>query len=146
MGPLIPLFWTSGDICPGFQSQGEVACTLSCLHASDGSKGGRRGCAPPPGGQNFFIFMQFLVKIDKIIGWCPSLGVGAPSSGKSWICHCMLSSDSTSGATPAGLLAACMVTHHVLYMLSFRFAEIGCWGSNRGSPDQYTDTLPTWPP
>ena len=21
-GPLIPLFWTSGDICPGFQSQG----------------------------------------------------------------------------------------------------------------------------
>ena len=22
MGPLIPLFWTSGDICPGFQSQG----------------------------------------------------------------------------------------------------------------------------
>ena len=20
--PLIPLFWTSGDICPGFQSQG----------------------------------------------------------------------------------------------------------------------------
>ena len=22
MGPLIPLFWTSGDVCPGFQSQG----------------------------------------------------------------------------------------------------------------------------
>ena len=31
MGPLIPLFWTSGDICPGFQSQGELlfACFLS---------------------------------------------------------------------------------------------------------------------
>ena len=31
MGPLIPLFWTSGDICPGFQSQGEslFACFLS---------------------------------------------------------------------------------------------------------------------
>ena len=28
MGPLIPLFWTSGDICPGFQSQGG-----SLLHA-----------------------------------------------------------------------------------------------------------------
>ena len=22
MGPLIPLVWTSGDFCPGFQSQG----------------------------------------------------------------------------------------------------------------------------
>ena len=22
MGPLIPLFWTSGDVCPRFQSQG----------------------------------------------------------------------------------------------------------------------------
>ena len=22
MGPLIPLFWTSGDVCPVFQSQG----------------------------------------------------------------------------------------------------------------------------
>ena len=29
--PLIPLFWTSGDVCPGFQSQGGVTCTLSCL-------------------------------------------------------------------------------------------------------------------
>ena len=28
-GSLIPLFWTSGDICPGFQSQGG----FSCLHA-----------------------------------------------------------------------------------------------------------------
>ena len=31
VGPLIPLFWTSGDVCPGFQSQSGVACTLSCL-------------------------------------------------------------------------------------------------------------------
>ena len=30
MGPLIPLFWTSGDICPGFQSQGgSLACCLT---------------------------------------------------------------------------------------------------------------------
>ena len=26
VGPLIPLFWTSGDICPGFQSQGGFPC------------------------------------------------------------------------------------------------------------------------
>ena len=39
---------------------------------SGGSKGGRRGRAPPPpGGQNVFIFMQFSAKIDKIIGWRP---------------------------------------------------------------------------
>ena len=25
MGPLTPLFWTSGDVCPGFQSQSGVA-------------------------------------------------------------------------------------------------------------------------
>ena len=24
---------------------------------------------PPPGGHNFFIFMQFSAKIDKFIGW-----------------------------------------------------------------------------
>ena len=28
VGPLIPLFWSSGDVCPGFQSKGG-----SCLHA-----------------------------------------------------------------------------------------------------------------
>ena len=26
MGPLIPLFWTSRDVCPGFQSQGGFPC------------------------------------------------------------------------------------------------------------------------
>ena len=30
VGPLIPLFWTSGDVCPGFQSQ----VGSPCLHAS----------------------------------------------------------------------------------------------------------------
>ena len=29
MGPLIPLFWISGDVCPGFQSQGGSLCVLS---------------------------------------------------------------------------------------------------------------------
>ena len=32
MGPLIPLFWISGDVCPGFQSQGGslFACFVLC--------------------------------------------------------------------------------------------------------------------
>ena len=51
-----------------------------------GSKGGRQGRAPPPGGPNSFIFMQFLAKIWKIIA---ILGVGAPPWGKSWIRHCL---------------------------------------------------------
>ena len=32
MGPLIPLFWTSGDVCPGFQSKGgSLVCFLTCV-------------------------------------------------------------------------------------------------------------------
>ena len=32
MGPLIPLFWTSGDVCPGFHSQGgSLAWILACV-------------------------------------------------------------------------------------------------------------------
>ena len=38
MGPLIPLFWTSGDACPRFQSQGgSLACMLRRLQAMDSS-------------------------------------------------------------------------------------------------------------
>ena len=40
-----------------------------------GSKGGSQGRAPPPGGPNSFIFMQFSAKMWKIIA---ILGVGAP--------------------------------------------------------------------
>ena len=36
MGPLIPLLWTSGDVCPGFQSQGG----FPCLHASSPAHNG----------------------------------------------------------------------------------------------------------
>ena len=33
VGPLIPPFWTSGDVFPGFQSQdGFLANMLLCLH------------------------------------------------------------------------------------------------------------------
>ena len=36
MGPLISLFWTSGDVCPGLKSQaGSLACVLPRLHAMD---------------------------------------------------------------------------------------------------------------
>ena len=45
-------------------------------------QGGGQG--RPPGGSNSFIFMQFSTKNWKIIAL---LGVGAPSSGKSWIRH-----------------------------------------------------------
>ena len=32
MGLLIPLFWTSGDVYPGFHSQGgSLACFLACV-------------------------------------------------------------------------------------------------------------------
>ena len=32
VGLLIPLFWTSGDVCSGFQSQGgSLACFLTCV-------------------------------------------------------------------------------------------------------------------
>ena len=39
VGPLIPLFWISGDICPHFQSQGgsltRVLCRLCATDSSD---------------------------------------------------------------------------------------------------------------
>ena len=32
LGPLIPVLWTSGDVYPGFQSQGgSLACFLACV-------------------------------------------------------------------------------------------------------------------
>ena len=51
-------------------------------------RGGARDVRPPPGGPNSFNFMQFLGKFGKIVCWRPPWGVGAPSSGKSWIRHC----------------------------------------------------------
>ena len=54
---------------------------------SGGSKGGRQGRAPPPGGQNSFIFMQFLT---KKIGSRTHFGSWRPPWGKFWIHHCRL--------------------------------------------------------
>ena len=86
-GPLIPLFWTSGDVCPGF----------------------------------------FKARVDSLARFLA----------------CALFLRFTSGATPANILTASMVTHNIPYMVSL--AEVGCQGSNRWSPDQHTDVLPTWP-
>ena len=57
------------------------------MQTSGGSKGtpGTR-----PQGPNSFNFMQFLGKFGKIVCWRAPWGVGAPSSGKSWIRHCKL--------------------------------------------------------
>ena len=47
VGPLIPLFWTSGDVCPGFQSQGgSLVCMLPCLHTTDASDSQVSGVTP----------------------------------------------------------------------------------------------------
>ena len=57
---------------------------------SGGSKGGARD-PRPPGGLHSFNFMQFLGKFGKIVCWRPPPpGSCAPSSGKSWIRHCLL--------------------------------------------------------
>ena len=57
---------------------------ISMSEISGGSKGGARD-APPPGGPNSFIFMQFSAKIigshTHFGSWRP------PPSGKSWIRH-----------------------------------------------------------
>ena len=34
MGPLIPLFWTSDDVSPGFQSQGALSPAACSCHLS----------------------------------------------------------------------------------------------------------------
>ena len=47
-----------------------------------GSRGGAQGRAPPPLGQIFFIFMQFLGKIGQIVCWRPPpLGLAPPRLG-----------------------------------------------------------------
>ena len=45
-------------------------------------RGGAGDARPPLAGQNFFIFMQFSAKIDKIIGWRPPPGSWRPLLGE----------------------------------------------------------------
>ena len=75
-------------------------CCYLLSYYSGGSKGGARD-ARPPLPRNVFIFMQFSGKIGQIIGWCPPFGVSAPSSGKSWIRHCIAFGTRTSSAVKA---------------------------------------------
>ena len=56
---------------------------------------------------------------------------------------CMLLLRFTYGTTPANLLAASMVAGHIPHM---RISEVGCQGSNGGSPAQRADALTTRPP
>ena len=39
MGPLIPLFWTYGDVCPGFQSQARFLTCVRCHRRAVDSSG-----------------------------------------------------------------------------------------------------------
>ena len=55
---------------------------------SGGSKGGE-GRAPPPAGPNFFHFHAVFGKNWPNNRLAPPFGVSAPSSGKSWIRHCL---------------------------------------------------------
>ena len=45
---------------------------------------------PPPGVQILSISCSFLGNFGKIVCWRPPRGVGAPSSGKSWVRHCKM--------------------------------------------------------
>ena len=62
-------------------------------HGIGGSKGGARDAPPPPGVQILSISCSFGGKNGQIIA---SFRVGAPSSGKSWIRHCMVTCTDTN--------------------------------------------------
>ena len=84
--------WTKLDflyLCKNLNEPKEMHgwfCQIRTID-SGGSKGleGR-----PPWGPNSFNFIQFLGKFGKIVCWRPPWGVGAPSSGKSWIRHWLI--------------------------------------------------------
>ena len=69
---------------------GSVRSTISdrIAHRAVADLRGDAGDAHPPRGPNSFNFMKFWENFGKIIYWLPPWGVGAPSSGKSWIRHC----------------------------------------------------------
>ena len=76
-------------------------------------QGGRQGRAPPPGGPNSFIFMQFSAKMWKIIA---ILGVGAPPPGEN-------PGSATGMVLPKNLLLL-VVLNHLMYSLYSLFC---CW-------------------
>ena len=68
-------------------AQVQITVEISYPKAVADLRGARGTLAPPPPGPNSFNFMQFLGKFGKIVCWRTPWGVGAPSSGKSWIRH-----------------------------------------------------------
>ena len=56
-------------------------CTLSLADPGGGARD------TPQLGPISFTFMQFSAKFSQIIGFGPTSEIGAPPSGKSWICH-----------------------------------------------------------
>ena len=72
MGPLIPLFWTSGDVCPGLQNQGEsLVCLLTCVILRFTSGATPADCievsmAAKPFPSGFSLGFQLLYEITKL--------------------------------------------------------------------------------
>ena len=65
-----------------FSQSSPLCCRHKCLFLVIFAIGGSKR------DPNYLIFMHFWENFDQIIGWRPTLEVGAPSSGKSWIRHC----------------------------------------------------------
>ena len=125
VGPLIPLFWISADIFPGFQSR-SLTCMIILRFIL-------------PGGlaiylQIIWFFKRFRGTTDTPVlyfwldlpwvlksGWIPSLHALSPT------CNGFLSF--TSGATPADLLAAKPFSVHVFAHVhtSIGGARVGAW-------------------
>ena len=74
VGSLIPLFWTSGDVCPGFQSQGRRVQWIPQIHLSKWERESK-----------FYAFLALGTEVAKVMfseasvshsvhmGWVPTL-------------------------------------------------------------------------
>ena len=62
-----------------------LVCLLVHLALADLRRKGAMEACPTLSVRFCFNFMQFSGKMAQIIGWC-----WCPSSGKSWICHCLI--------------------------------------------------------
>ena len=76
------------DVCPLSVQFLSFPCSFrqKPCQISGGSKRGARDARPP--GSKFFQFHAVLGKLRQNRTLAPPWGVGAPSSGKSWIRHC----------------------------------------------------------
>ena len=86
--PLIPLFWTSGDSCLGFQSQGgSLACVLCCLLIIESSHSPllpsclfkhwwESELVPHCAADRLFNRMKFCASVSMAIHWLVGVGIG----------------------------------------------------------------------